>query len=483
MPFFITQAFFSAHSRFLGAGAATLLFVLLGMTLSVPAAYAQSELVTITPVVVDEKAKVRDILKKSITIKNVSDRKLNIYPAVNDVHPEEGEEEFVAAQDSLDRAASLANWIELSRGVIDLSPGEEKVIPFVVRVNLNALPGTYHANISFSEGGSRAGSHKVASLMVNLEVQAEVKEIMQLNKFFTDNVFFSGDDVLFNFQLENIGNQELLPKGEIRVYNRRGEEVASIDVNKEGKAVSPDQVAQLASVWNGAHGFGKYKAFLNVDYGKSQSASVQDTVFFWIIPWQQLLGLFVVGVVAVIGLALYYHRWVEERAHALVHSSAVPNVSSNPATAAPDPVAVKTARSWKLPSLPKTTMFSFAKVGGLLRRAARSHAPIVAREVTTSQAEPVVTAAAPAAVQPALEHAVVAPAATPVVPAVVPQPAPTPRTRPLREVLEDQGMAAAPTRHMPQATAGTIDLKQLCKKPAPAAEHHTSHVINLKRTK
>ncbi len=437
-------------------------------------AHAENELVTMTPVVVDEKAKVRDILKKSITIKNISDRKLNLYPAVNDVHPEEGEEDFVAAQDSLDRAASLANWIELSRGVIDISPGEEKVIPFVVRVNLNAMPGTYHANISFSEGGSRAGSHKVASLMVNLEVQAEVKELMQLNKFFTDNIFFAGDDVLFNFQLENIGNQELSPKGEIRVYNRKGEEVASIDVNKEGKAVSPDQVAQLASVWSAAHGFGKYKAFLNVDYGKSQTASVQDTVFFWLIPWQQLLGLFVVGVIGVIALALYYHRWIEERAHALAHGQ----IAGNPMPATIPVSTPKAARSWKMPALPRPHLPTFSTLTALVRRPVRTTAalPAAASTVaaaparTSAEQAPTVASVAPVAV------------ATPVAP--IEAPAAVHKPRPLREAFRDVDQAPTPVPTRAHLSEGnTIDLKQLCKKPAEALEHQHGHVINLKRPK
>jgi hypothetical protein len=201
--------------------------------------------------VIDEKVKVRDILKKSVTVTNSSNRKLNLYPSVNDINPQEGEEEFVASQNAAERSGSLANWIELSRGVVELGPGESKELPFVIRTHLDAAPGTYHATISLGEGSSRSQAEEappLAEVAVNVEVMADIKEVMQLNKFFTDNVFFSGDDVLFNYQLENIGNQELQPRGEIRIYNRRGEEVAAVDVNTEGKKFSPEQTAQLASM-------------------------------------------------------------------------------------------------------------------------------------------------------------------------------------------------------------------------------------------
>ncbi len=271
---------------------------------------------TVVPVVVDEKAKARDILKKSITITNTTQRKLNLYPAVNDVQAEAGQEAFVSSQGGDDEKDSLANWIEISRGVIDLMPGESREIPFVIRVSLNALPGTYHADISFYAGSTVAEAqarNPLGVVTVNTEVQADIKESMQLNKFISDGFFFSGDDVLFNYQLENIGNQELRPKGEIRIYDRKGREVASIPVNPEGKSFTPDQAAQLASAWSAAKGFGKFKAFLNVDYGNNQSGSLQDTVFFWIIPWQQLLAIAVISIMAIVVSAIYFHRWLEHR--------------------------------------------------------------------------------------------------------------------------------------------------------------------------
>jgi hypothetical protein len=298
-------------------------------TFGAPFAYAvqQTPELDVTPVVIDEKGKPRDILKQSIKVINTSERKLQLYPSVNDVHKIEGEKEFVAAQTGDDRKDSLANWIELSRGVIELGPGEEKEIPFVIRINVTAVAGSYHATISFTEGGARDAADAkppLGEITVNVEVQDDVKEIMQLNKFGTDSFFLAGDDVLFNYSVENIGNQELQPKGEVRIYNRRGEEVAAVPVNSDGKTISPSQMTQLASVWSGAEGFGRYKAFLTVDYGKVQTASVQDTVYFWIVPWKQLLMLIVVTALMLLVFAFYFHRWFEARhlaklAHAGFH--------------------------------------------------------------------------------------------------------------------------------------------------------------------
>ena len=423
--------------------------VVIALLLPFSLAFAQDAApLTVSPVVIDEKAKARDILKQTVILKNNSDRKLSVYPSVNDIDPSAGEEGFVSAQDSEDRSASLANWIELSRVVIELEPGAEKEVPFVIRVNMNAVANTYHAQITFAEGGDRNSAESRGSLArvtVNLEVQADIKELLQLNKFITDNVFFSGDDVLFNYQLENIGNQELLPRGEIRIYNRKGEEVASIPVNGDSKTISPENMTQMASVWSAVQGFGKFKAFLTIDYGKTQTASVQDTIYFWIIPWQQLLAVFVGSLIAVIVSAFYFHRYLERRHVPVVAGVAAPL----PEAAAPTDW-MKKDPLWKRLSRP--VMYPVSASLSLIMRVV----PKRRAKIPTEPAPMPAVAAAP----------------TPP-PAAVATPTPAP--------AQAQPAPVAPVAH-------TIDLKRArpaapdipASKPASIAENH-GHVINLKR--
>lgn len=438
--------------------------------------HAQSADLTVTPVVIDEKVKVRDILKKSVTVTNSSNRKLNLYPSVNDINPQEGEEEFVASQNAAERSGSLANWIELSRGVVELGPGESKELPFVIRTHLDAAPGTYHATISLGEGSSRSQAEEappLAEVAVNVEVMADIKEVMQLNKFFTDNVFFSGDDVLFNYQLENIGNQELQPRGEIRIYNRRGEEVAAVDVNTEGKKFSPEQTAQLASVWNAATGFGRFKAFLNVDYGNSQTGSVQDTVYFWVIPWKQLLALFTASAIAVIALALYFHRWFEERHLAKLAIAGHLSekgvqehqlIEATPAT--PDPTPHKEPVHKEIPLAVPTEKVSRFGLPAFLRRSRTVvQAPLAVQTTETK----------PRGLRAALEGSEVVDSTPVRTPSPV-VPASTPIPEPVR--------VAAPAQKPTSGHGQTIDLKRIRSSSSPAAPTTNTghgHVINLKR--
>lgn len=416
--------------------------------LSAPLATFAEELplLSITPVVIDEKAQARDILKETISITNTSSRKLQLFPSVNDVSRQDGAQPFSAAQNSADLSASLANWIELSRGVIELTPGEQINIPLTIHPNRNAIAGMYHAEISFSEGTTRdqaTAKAPLATVAVNVEVREDIKELLQLNRFSTGTFFLSGDDVRFNYNLENIGNNDVQPHGEIRVYDKTGTEVASIDVNKEGKSISPEQTAQLASVWSGAQGFGRYKALLTVYYGKNQTASVQDTVFFWVVPWKELLLLFFAGIIGVFFSTYYMYRKFEMRL-----------VSAGGAGAAVPPSGIARGGQGIL-SLP------------LLRTIARMHATLkkIKRGERELKSRPLLTPVDNAAALPLV--ATEPPEAVLVAPVGVPLP----------ETVPDH----APHTPAPRAETATIDLKNL--RIPTVAEHVVSdeHVIDLKK--
>jgi len=282
---------------------------------------------SVTPVIIDGKAKPRDILNESITLSSTSGRKLNVYTFVNNIATIEGRQEFLDPSKT-DHSLSLANWIVISRGVIELSTGEKKIIDFRINVNLRAKPGIYHAVISFVEGPTRAYAEKrleeAPKVTVNLEVIEDIKERLQLKRFIPDKTFFSGFPVSFSYELENIGNRPTAHSGEIRIYNRRGEEVAAITVNEKSISLEPDAAIELASVWQktetvgnlasagGAFGeFGRYKAFLDLEYGSKQTGTIQDTVFFWVIPWQKIIVMFVVLAFFVILITYFLHRKYE----------------------------------------------------------------------------------------------------------------------------------------------------------------------------
>lgn len=266
---------------------------------------------TVTPVVLDGKGKQREILNYKVTVTNTTNHLVSIYPWVTDVDTSLGETGVtdLGGTYGKDLSVSLAKWVEVTRGVVDLLPGEHREIPIMVQVHLNAKPGIYHAVIHLSHGANRreaeANSDATNDVLINIEVLDDINERLELNMFAPEKNYFSGDTAAFSYRLANIGNRGLVPHGKIHIYDRRGQEVAAIDANQEGKRLDPNAKEMLGSVWAAGEHFGRYKAMLDLQYGNR--GTIQDTVFFWIIPWKKMLSMFsmLAMVCAIVAIALH----------------------------------------------------------------------------------------------------------------------------------------------------------------------------------
>lgn len=274
---------------------------------------------SVSPVVTNEKAKPRDIIKKELLVTNHTAQRIDLYITVENIDPTQGTQEFESPAVS-DLSTSLANWVEITRGVIELSPGEVRKIPYLIHVNLTAKPGNYYARIQFQKGAKRAEaeeSKEGSALMLNVEVVDDANERLQLGNFMSEDGVVFGNSVSFSYLLENVGNRLIEPRGSIRIFNRRGEEVGSVPLNAEGEGITPENKKQLAAVWGATGRFGKYKAFLDLEYGENQLASVQDTVYFWVFPWKEIMvALGGVIVLAIVGTYIVHMRAIATPSHA-----------------------------------------------------------------------------------------------------------------------------------------------------------------------
>lgn len=265
----------------------------------------------VLPVVTNEKAKPRDIIKKELTITNNTERRVDLYITVKNIDPLAGDQ-VVGSPAESDLSSSLANWVEITRGVVELGPRESRKIPYLIHVNLTAKPGSYFARIAFHKGSNRAQAEATetdAKLILNLEVVDDAKERLQLGGFTADSAIVFGESVGFSYKLDNVGNREIAPRGSIRIFNRRGEEVGSMPLNADGQTITPQNSTELANAWTASGRFGKYKAYLDLEYGENQLASVQDTVYFWVFPWKEILfSLIGVLILAIAGTYVVHLR-------------------------------------------------------------------------------------------------------------------------------------------------------------------------------
>ncbi|GEM_PF-587580 len=327
------------------------------LPLFLPILFARAAAFAITPAVIDMKGKAREVVTASLRLTNSGAKPVEVYPFVENIDVGDGSRAF-SDPTKADLTVSLANWILLNRSAVLLLPGETRDISFSVEINLRAEPGAYHAEIAFAPGATRdeaaANRARAASVAVNLEVMEDIRERMELKTFRPERLFFSGFPVSFSYEFKNTGNRAVQPSGEIRIYNRRGMEVASLPLASRAEAIAPGVDQRFAVRWEGARGehpaidgsetsprtgfalgrpagfaataigfvsggfwptgFGKYKAYLDVEYGSGSGRTIQDTVYFWIIPWPFLLSVFLAGAGGSVFLAILWHRRASRRA-------------------------------------------------------------------------------------------------------------------------------------------------------------------------
>lgn len=266
--------------------------------------FSQGDIV-VSPVIIEEEARARDILEFSLKITNQGTAKVNVYPLVNDISIEEGKQEFLPSSLS-DKARSLTSWIRLSRGAIELWPSEQKEVPFSVNVNLNVKPGKYYAVITLAQGATRLEAEERAlkfnqpQILISLEVKEE-EGGMQVKQFQTESKVYLKPAVKFLLSIENTGRKAITASGIISIYNKRGEEVGSIEVNPQDTVIESLKTGLLSYAWQGAGDWGRHQARLTLTYGQDKRAW-QETIYFWFFPWQLLI--FFSGALLFVGLGL-----------------------------------------------------------------------------------------------------------------------------------------------------------------------------------
>jgi len=279
-------------------------------------AFAAFEL-RLSPAVIDGEAKAREILRYKMTLTNESKRMLSIYPWARDI--ESGGTE--RSRDGVDPATSLLSWLEFSRAQTDILAGESVEIPVLVQVHLRAKPGVYHAMLYFSNGPNRPeaelNAEETASLMITIRVPDDANERLALGTFASDKNMFTDAEATFGYKLENTGNRGLIPSGKIRIFDRRGEEVDTIEVNSGASKIEPSATELIGAVWQSGDHFGRYKAMLDVSYGKT--GTIQDTVFFWVLPWKRLLSMFLTLALVCVVLSLLFHSYTTSGGKKFAH--------------------------------------------------------------------------------------------------------------------------------------------------------------------
>lgn len=110
------------------------------------------------------------------------------------------------------------------------------------------------------------------------------------------------------YKLQNTGDVSLTPKGSVFLYDSRGRELQEIVLNDEATEVKPGETLEFKETLPFMSHLGKTKAFLALEYGQNNLASINDTNYYYSLPWYYLLTIVVLLFVTLLSVVLLLRR-------------------------------------------------------------------------------------------------------------------------------------------------------------------------------
>jgi hypothetical protein len=266
--------------------------------------YTLANNVLVTPLLLEFDVEARDIVTREVTLTNRTQQKVVVFATVNEVAVDSTGDikEFVSPIMS-DRTNTVTSWIEITRGRIELEPGEVRNIPVTLRIHPYAAYGDYFAFIGFVESSKRPEAEVVAlrgeakGVILKVALNDTSVQSLRVTSYTSDRFIFDADNGGLSVEVENIGTVESVPGGEIIFYNSRGEEISALPFNEAKEVLQPGEKRVMTLKIPFADELGRFKANLSLRHGDTQTASVFDTTQFYMIPYRHLL-MIVFGILA-----------------------------------------------------------------------------------------------------------------------------------------------------------------------------------------
>lgn len=310
--------------------------------------------------IIEYSAKPGDILTGSITITNDNQTTpiLKLYPIIYDFvsDPESpGSPKWIEYKDNEALVdSSMKDWVSVLQPELSYTKtGEKKIVTFEIQVPTNALAGTHQTGIIFSENqGSKVTGNvvgiisRIASLIfVNVSGNGSNQASKRLNllDFYLTDIdgnrqflnIFEYLPANINIDLENQGNTNISPSGDIFLNPTLKEDSKSILViNENGARILRNSKRTITSKWEDSFLvikknevtsdstlfekiFNEYT--LNLNFGKpfrlgkytlqgkvsylDETGKIvvrEGNVDMWIIPWKMILLVILLIVIYII---------------------------------------------------------------------------------------------------------------------------------------------------------------------------------------
>ncbi len=291
-------------------------------------ANAESVGIRISPIKTEETVNPGDVLNRFIKVKNDSNAPTTLYAYLRDFNAEGEDGKARLISPGAEPGPYLSSWLDIISEGIEFEAGEEKIINFNINVPASAGPGGYYGAVVFGteppkisgsseeRGAAMSIAQQTASLIL-IQVIGDVDERADIREFSTKKQFYSLPfSVEFLTRIEDTGNVHIKPRGEIKITNMFGKDVATINFNDKGSNILPNSIRRFEDVWAGKRGFGKYQASLILSFGTSADEGGQgkqtlyQEIYFWILPWKIIIPvlLSLIFLIILISLLLKFYK-------------------------------------------------------------------------------------------------------------------------------------------------------------------------------
>lgn len=270
----------------------------------------------VRPFLIDRTGEPRDEFNEVVRLTNDSaSRKYVVFATVNEIEVDTTGEikEFVTPV-MTDRTNTVTSWIEVTRGRIEIPPGESREVPLHININPFAEPGEYHAFVGFVPAPNRPTADAVAlngeadGVVIKVTVADKREDSMKVSAFLVDRFVLDETRETIDIEVQNLGDLPSAPTGEIIFYDSRGVEVTSVTVNDAAAEIAPGQSALLTAPMPSIDAVGRLKANLSLRYGENQRASLQDTTFFYMVPLPVMMAIIVTILLVSFGVTYLFKR-------------------------------------------------------------------------------------------------------------------------------------------------------------------------------
>jgi hypothetical protein len=223
---------------------------------------------------------------------------------------------------------SASQWIAYQPTKLSLAPQEQVVVPFVIFVPEQTLPGTYTAVVfaqaeiqpeleTYSiepEKGSKVNVAAGSLFLVDVITEdstdpgywtGEILEVKLkgVSPILGLPVFWVKDEIVGVVRFKNTGLYQQQVLGKAKVTNVIGREIDwSVSLNQR---VLPRTVLQFHFPWSPKILLGRYQFTVNFNYGRGHQFEESETISLWAI---NALGLGVLALFSFVMLGLYW-RW------------------------------------------------------------------------------------------------------------------------------------------------------------------------------